>query len=69
MRAFFLAVLGLIVGYVVGIGLALAVGIVGTALFGDIPSLRLVAIGCALAFAVAAPILDSRRERSPGNGR
>ncbi len=71
MRSFVLAVLGLVCGYVVGIGLALVVGIVGTSLFGEVSGLKFIAIGAAVVCAVAAPTLDARlrRARRAGDGR
>lgn len=69
MRLFTLAVLGLIFGYVVGVGLAIVAGVVGTALLGEVSGIRFVAIGTALACAVAVPVLDARRARRSANER
>lgn len=65
MRFFTLAVLGLVFGYVVGVGLAIAAGVVGTALLGEVSGIKFIAIGTALVCAVAVPVLDARRAKRP----
>lgn len=65
MRFFTLAILGLLFGYVAGVGLAVAAGLVGTALLGEVSGIKFIAIGTAFACAVAVPVLDARRAKRP----
>lgn len=66
MRAFVVALLGLIGGFAGGIVLAELVGIVGLALFDDVSELALIKFlpfVLAVACGVAAPAVDARLRR------
>jgi predicted outer membrane lipoprotein len=48
-------------GYIVGILLAVAVGSIGSLVFGEVSGMKYIAIGAAVVFAVAVPVADARR--------
>jgi hypothetical protein len=66
MRLIGMALIGLVLGFVTGIVVSEIIGIIGVLVFRQTVGIRYLSLFLAVAFAIAAPLLDRWRRRSGG---